>query len=257
MISTKKYKLILIIQFILIVGVLGGGGYLVYQNVNDKNNKEEIKEEEVIVPDIKEVDLEIVDIDINENVVYDGYDVSIRIPKVTDEKGIEINNKIKEDIKEYYENKDTSIEYDYYDNNGIVSIVIRTGNKDKEENYFTYNFNEEDYTLLSNSELLELKGIKEEDFHGLLVNIYENHLKDSLTKEETSEEKKEEKKEETIKIDVTTDDYKKTTDKENCTTSLPMYLDHDNHLNVIVNEYKDGIVNKQIYNLNAKKVVER
>ena len=96
-------------------------------------------------------------------------------------------------------------------------------------------------------------GIKEEDFHGLLVNIYENHLKDSLTKEETSEEKKEE----TIKIDVTTDDYKKTTDKENCTTSLPMYLDHDNHLNVIVNEYKDGIVNKQIYNLNAKKVVER
>ena len=58
MISTKKYKLILIIQFILIIGVLGGGGYLVYQNVNDKNNKEDVKEEEVVVPDIKEIDQE-------------------------------------------------------------------------------------------------------------------------------------------------------------------------------------------------------
>ena len=87
--------------------------------------------------------MEIVDIDINENIVYEGYDVSIRIPKVTDPKGEEINNKIKEDLKEYYENKDTSIEYNYYTNNDIISIIIRTENKDKEENYFTYNFNTE------------------------------------------------------------------------------------------------------------------
>ena len=244
MISTKKYKLILIIQFILIVGVLGGGGYLVYQNINDKDNKEEIKEEEVVVPDIKEVDTELVDIDINENIVYEGYDVTIRIPKVTDERGTDINNKIKEDVKDYYENKDTSIEYNYYTNNDIVSIVIRTENKDKEENYYTYNFNTEDYILLDNSKLLELKNIKEEDFHGLLVNIYEAYLKDHLEEGKTS-------------IDVTSNDYKKTTDKDNCTIDLPMYFDHDNHLNVVVNEYKDDVIVKQIYNLNAKKVVER
>lgn len=244
MISTKKYKLILIIQFILIVGVLGGGGYLVYQNINDKNNKEEIKEEEVEVPDIKEVDIELVDIDINENIVYEGYDVSIRIPKVTDERGTDINNKIKGDIEEYYENKDTSIEYNYYTNNDIISIIIRTENKDKEENYFTYNFSTDDFVLLDNSKLLELKNIKEEDFHGLLVNIYESYLKDHLEEGKTS-------------IDVTSEDYKKTTDKDNCTINLPMYFDHDNHLNVVMNEYKEDIVIKQIYNLNAKKVVER
>jgi hypothetical protein len=244
MISTKKYKLILIIQFILIVGVLGGGGYLVYQNINDKDNKEEIKEEEVVVPDIKEVDTELVDIDINENIVYEGYDVTIRIPKVTDERGTDINNKIKEDLKEYYENKDTSIEYNYYTNNDIVSIVIRTENKDKEENYYTYNFNTNDYTLLDNHKLLELKDIKEDSFHGLLVNIYEAYLKDHLEEGKTS-------------IDVTSNDYKKTTDKDNCIIDLPMYFDHDNHLNVVVNEYKDDVIVKQIYNLNAKKVVER
>ena len=38
---------------------------------------------------------------------------------------------------------------------------------------------------------------------------------------------------------------------------LCFYLYHDNHLNVVVNEYKDDVIVKQIYNLNAKKVVER
>ena len=257
MISTKKYNFIFIIQLLLIIGVLGGGGYLVYTNTINKDTKEDIKEEEVIVPDIVELDEEIITVDTNENIVYDGYDVSIRIPKVTDDEGTEINNKIKEDIKEYYENKDTSIDYSYYINNNIISIIIRTENKDKEEHFFTYNFNNEDFNLLDNSKLLELKEIKQEDFHGILVNIYESHLKDELSNnEDNSEEKKEDKKEE-IKIDVTTNDYKKTTDKENCSINLPMYLDQDNHLNVIFNEYKDGIINKQIYNLNAKKVIER
>ena len=226
MISTRKYNFIFIIQLLLVFGVLGGGGYLVYKNVTDKDNKEEIKEEEVIVPDIQELDEDIVAIDINENIVYDGYDVSIRIPKVTSEQGTDINNKIKEDLKEFYDNKDTSIEYDYYINNDIVSIVIRTENKDKEINFLTYNFDLNDYSLLDNHKLLELKSIKEDSFHGILVNIYEDYLKNNI-------EEKEENKEETKKIDVTTDDYKKTTDKENCNINLPMYLDQDNHLNVI------------------------
>ncbi len=132
MISTKKYNFIFIIQLLLIIGVLGGGGYLVYTNTIKKDTKEDIKEEEVIVPDIVELDEEIITVDTNENIVYDGYDVSIRIPKVTDDEGIEINNKIKEDIKEYYENKDTSIDYSYYINNNIISIIIRTENKDME-----------------------------------------------------------------------------------------------------------------------------
>ena len=262
MISTIKYNVIFIIQLLLVFGVLGGGGYLVYKNVTDKENKEEIKEEEVIVPDIQELDEDIVAIDINENIVYDGYDVSIRIPKVTNEQGTDINNKIKVDLKEYYDNKDTSIEYDYFINNDIVSIE----NKEKEENFFTYNFDMNDYSLIDNHKLLELKGIKEDSFHGLLVNIYEDYLKNNVEEKEEvkgeikednkQEDKKEEKKQEN-KIDVTTDDYKKTTDKDNCSINLPMYLDQDNHLNVVFNEYKDNNVIKQIYNLNAKKVVER
>ena len=38
MISTRKYNLIVIIQLLLVIGVLGGGGYLVYKNVNDKTD---------------------------------------------------------------------------------------------------------------------------------------------------------------------------------------------------------------------------
>ena len=266
MISTKKYNFIFIIQLLLIIGVLGGGGYLVYTNTINKDTKQDIKEEEVIVPDIVELDEEIITVDTNENIVYDGYDVSIRIPKVNNEQGNEINNKIKEDIEEYHKDKDTSIDFDYYVNNDIVSLVIKTINQDNEENYLTYNFNKNDFQLLDNHDLLELKGIKEEDFHGILVNIYEAYLKNGLEEKEEQEDKEEEeKKEETKKeekkeekkIDVTTDDYKKTTDKENCSTSLPMYLDQDNHLNVVFNEYKEDRIIKQIYNLNAKKVVER
>ena len=124
MISARKYNIIFVIQLLLIVGVLGGGGYLVYQNVTEKNNKEEVIEEEITVPDLVELDQEIVEVDINENVVYDGYDVNIRIPKVTDEKAESINEQIKSDLDEYYRNKDHSINYEYYVNNDVISILL-------------------------------------------------------------------------------------------------------------------------------------
>ena len=266
MISARKYNFIFIIQIVLVLGVLLGGGYLVYQNVNEKNNKEEnVIEEDVVVPDIKEIDQELVDIDINENIVYDGYDVTIRIPKVVDPNGEEINNKIKSDIAKYYQDKNTSIDYNYYINNDIVSIIINTIDQYEEENFLVYNFNKNDFNLLDNSQLLELKEIKEEDFHGLLINIYESHLKDIL-KEDNSEtniednkeeEKKEEKKEETKDIDRTTDYYKKTIDKENCGIDRPMFLNHENHLIVVFDEYNIDSQTKYYYNLNTKKVVER
>ena len=243
MISARKYNIIFVIQLLLIVGVLGGGGYLVYQNVTEKNNKEEVIEEEITVPDLVELDQEIVEVDINENVVYDGYDVNIRIPKVTDEKAESINEQIKSDLDEYYRNKDHSINYEYYVNNDVISILITITDNNENYYYLSYNFNKDDFKLLTNSELLELKEIKEEDFHGILINIYDDHLKSNL------EEGKE--------IDQTTISYKKTIDKDNCDLDRPMFLDHDNHLNVVFEENDEEIITKYIYNLNSKKVVER
>ena len=243
MISARKYNIIFIIQLILVVGVLGGGGYLVYQNVQEKNNKQEEIQEEVTVPDLKELDQEIVEVDINENIVYDGYDVTIRIPKVNDDNGTSINEQIKSDLEKYYENKDHSIDFVYYENNDIVSILITVTDTIDNIEYITYNFNKNDFNLLTNKDLLALKDIKEEDFHGLLINIYDSHLKDRL------EEGKE--------IDRTTISYKKTVDKDNCGIDRPMYLDHDNHLNVIFEETDGEITTKYTYNLNAKKVVEK
>ena len=246
MISTRKYNFIVIIQVLLLIGILGGGGYFAYKKIATKEeiNTGDIIEEEVVVPDIEEINDEIVAVDINENVVHDDFDVSIRIPKVTDNNGTSINEKIKSDIEEFYKNKDHSIDFIYYVNNDIVSIVIDIKDRYDNETYLTYNFNLNDYKLLDNKELLKVKEIKEEDLHGILINIYESHLKDNL-----EENKKD--------IDRTTISYKKTVDKDNCTIDLPMYFDDDNHLNVVFTEYQDEVMVKYIYNLNAKKVVER
>lgn len=244
MISTRKYTFLVIIQVLLVVGVLGGGGYFAYNKFINKDNKEEIKEEEVVVPDIQELDEDIIVVDINENIVHEGFEVSIRTPRLSNEKGSSINEKIKSDIEEYYKEKDHSIDYEYYLNGDIVSLVINIKDKDNVETFFVYNFDMNEYKLLDNHELLSVKEIKEEDVHGILINIYDSHLKENL------EEGKED-------IDRTTISYKKTTDKDNCNIDLPMYLDQDNHLNVIFNEYKDEVITKYIYNLNAKKVVER
>jgi len=244
MISTRKYTFLVIIQVLLVVGVLGGGGYFAYNKFINKEKKEEIKEEEVVVPDIQELNEDIIVVDINENIVHEGYEVSIRTPRLSNEKGSTINEKIKNDIEEYYQEKDHSIDYEYYLNGDIVSLVINIKDKDNNETFFTYNFDINNYELLDNRNLLKIKDIKEEDVHGLLINIYDSHLKDSLEEGKTD-------------IDRTTISYKKTIDKDNCSIDLPMYLDQDNHLNVIFDEYKDEIITKYIYNLNAKKVVER
>ena len=244
MISTRKYTFLVIIQVLLVVGVLGGGGYFAYNKFINKEKKEEIKEEEVVVPDIQELNEDIIVVDINENIVHEGYEASIRTPRLSNEKGSTINEKIKNDIEEYYQEKDHSIDYEYYLNGDIVSLVINIKDKDNNETFFTYNFDSSNYELLDNRNLLKIKDIKEEDVHGLLINIYDSHLKDSLEEGKTD-------------IDRTTISYKKTIDKDNCSIDLPMYLDQDNHLNVIFDEYKDEIITKYIYNLNAKKVVER
>ncbi len=246
MISTRKYNIIVIIQVLLLIGVLGGGGYYAYNKITAKEevNTGDIIEEDVVVPDIEEINDEIVAVDINENVVHDDFDVSIRIPKVTDSNGTSINEKIKNDVEEYYQNKDHSIDFVYYVNNDIVSIVINIKDRFDSEVYLTYNYNLNNYQLLDNSELLKVKEFKEEDLHGILINIYESHLKDNLEEGKTD-------------IDRTTISYKKTVDKDNCTIDLPMYLDNDNHVNVVFTEYQNEVMVKYIYNLNAKKVVER
>jgi len=246
MISARKYKIITIVQILLVIGVLGGGAYFAYNKLNTKEevNTGDIIEEDVVVPDIQELDEDIIVADVNENVVHDGFDVTIRIPKITNELGNSINEKIKSDLEEYYENKDHSIDFNYYINNEIISLVIDIKDQNEEVNYLTYNFNMNDYILLDNHELLKIKEIKEEDVHGLLINIYEAHLKDNL---------KEDKKD----IDRTSISYKKTIDKDNCTLDGAMFLDQDNHLNYVFTEYQDDVMVKYLYNLNAKKVVER
>ena len=127
-----------------------------------------------------------------------------------------------------------------------MSLVI-TISKDNEVNYLVYNFDLIKHELIDNHELLKIKDIKESDYQGLLIKTYDSYLEELINKDNEGEK---------IKVDQTNPEYLKTIDKENMHLDLYMFLNQDNHVNVIVTEYRNNLVNKVILNINTLKNVE-
>lgn len=248
MISARKYNIIVSLVVLLIIGALGVGGYFIYHKFIDTSEK---KEE--VLPDIKEEEIEeennelIIESIVNENIIHDDYDVTIKIPTIKNPEIEGLNDKINEDLKIYYdEEKKYNIDYTSFVNNNFVSIVIKVSDNNGLIDYLTYNFDINTKNIVDNRDLFEYKDIKESDYHGLLVKIYEAYLEEVINKD--SETKKE--------INRSDKEYLKTIDRENCRIDIPMFLNHDNHLNVIFREYRDNNIYILVFNLNTLKIVE-
>ena len=248
MISARKYNIIVSLVVLLIIGALGVGGYFIYHKFIDTSEK---KEE--VLPDIKEEEIEeennelIIESIVNENIIHDDYDVTIKKPTIKNPEIEGLNDKINEDLKIYYdEEKKYNIDYTSFVNNNFVSIVIKVSDNNGLIDYLTYNFDINTKNIVDNRDLFEYKDIKESDYHGLLVKIYEAYLEEVINKD--SETKKE--------INRSDKEYLKTIDRENCRIDIPMFLNHDNHLNVIFREYRDNNIYILVFNLNTLKIVE-
>jgi len=247
MISARKYNIIVTLVILLVLSIISVGGYYGYYYFIDKKDDKE----EVITGDIKEIKEEnnelVIETSINENIIHDDVDVTIKIPKVVNPTINSLNDRIMNDLRDYYnDEKKYDIDYTYFVNNDIVSLII-TINKDNEFNYVVYNFDLIKHELIDNHEILKIKDIKESDYQGLLIKTYDNYLDELINKDNEGEK---------IKVDQTNPEYLKTIDKENMNIDLLMFLNQDNHVNVIINSYRNNIINKVILNISTLKSVE-
>ena len=243
MISARKYNIIVTFVILLVLSLITVGGYYGYHYFTDEK-----EEKEVVTPDIPEENNElIIETSINESIIHDDFDVTIKIPKVSNPIIDNLNDKIMDDLSDYYnDEKKYNIDYTYFVNGDIVSIVI-TINSNDELYYLTYNFDTVKHVIIDNNEILKYKDIKDSDYQGLLVKAYDNYLEELINKDNTGEKKK---------VDQKDPNYLKTIDKENFNLDRYMFLNQDNHINVIVLEYRDNKVNKIILNINTLKKVE-
>ncbi len=249
MISARKYNIIVTLVVLLILGSLGFGGYYIYHNYFENKEEKKVepqKEEKENEQEEKEDEL-VIESSVNENILHDDYDVTIKIPTIKNPEIEGLNDKINDDLTSYYDDeKKFNIDYTYFENNNIISVVIKVIDNNGIVNYLTYNFDVKERKILDNHYLLEYKEIKESDYHGLLVKIYEAYLEELINKD--SEQKKD--------INRTDSFYLKTIDKDNCRIDLPMFLNQDNHINVIFTEYRDNNTYLLVFNINTLKIVE-
>ena len=134
-----------------------------------------------------------------------------------DSKDIEmINKEIAEkykDVKE--ENGDFGMEYKYFVNDKIVSLVIKRKFPNDVAYYSTYNIDLTSGKNISNLELIHSKEILETEYLRKIESLY---------KEETAEYYN------TMGGDVSNSELK----IESCSINVPMYLDENGRINVVV-----------------------
>ena len=186
--SKKRNKsIIATIAVVAVIAVVGLVALYIY--VAKNNIKEDIKPEEQIV--VEEVEAE-VDYD---NLVVDAYvwqytnpqgeEIIFSVPKISLE-GEEIDSLNKEiydeckgyidHSKELYENYGYSdqcngIKYKWSTYNGILSFLIEFDSVCDEISSRTYNIRIEDKKLLTNKELFDIFGIKEDEYRRIAENV--------------------------------------------------------------------------------------
>lgn len=154
---------------------------------------------------------------------------SIDAQSINNDIEIEYLNKALVELNEYAEGLSISmykVEYEYYINGDILSLVVSKEFPNDCIYYKTYNLNLSTGKKVSNKELLELKKISEDD--------YLNKMKDTVTKfveEHYSDLKKEfyGSKDEVLSYVFV---LEKTL--ERCSTDLPMFLDKNGDVSFVI-----------------------
>lgn len=215
---------------------------LMLKNKEEKKNDElenniEIEQEESIIGQIKIP---------NESTIYTYYETikkgpNFKIPKIN----IDSNDarKINDEIEEMVENAQQYVEdynknniegggpsyidYHYYINNDILSVVIEYSSGYDFMEYKVYNINVKTGKEYTNEDILKVKNISIDKFEERLSNTLGEQLKEEY-KDIENEELKEQYKE----------IYNKTVSKENCSiNNNQLFLDDENDISVVAKEY--------------------
>ena len=215
---------------------------LMLKNQEEKKNNElestvEIGQEERITGQIKLP---------TESKVYTYYETlkkgpNFRIPKINidSDDARKINDEIDEMVKNAQQfvedyNKDniegegpSYIDYHYYINNDILSVVIEYSSGYDYMEFKVYNINIKTGKKYTNEDILKVKNISIDKFEERLSNTFGEQLKEEY-KDIENEELKEQYKE----------IYSKTISKENCSiNNNQIFLDNDNEISVVAKEY--------------------
>lgn len=179
-------KVLVAIIVVLAIMLLGLGTYVAYDKFikpNDKkivnNNKDKKENTKSILKDS------------SKTIVYtEEKDKYCKVPIIN------INSadadKINEDIEDYVEKMDENgygeyynLNYEYFENEDILSvkIIIRTAGSSRY--YHTSNINVKTGKRVTNSDLLKLKNIKEEELSDKVFSVYEKDLEKSGTLEDS------------------------------------------------------------------------
>ncbi len=225
------------LMLLLIVGVIIGAVL-----INRNNKKEYLKNENIIVNEV--ITENYTEPEISDDVlVYTAFEESgnwykYSIPKLnidSDDATVinyEIEEKLIKEVKEQinsgkgienYGYNPSSIEYDYYINGNILSVVITLGTDVEYSSYYVYNINIETGKKCTNEEILEYKGISAEEFEKKLSSIYGERFSESYSGFKGSE--------------LYDECYEKTISKENCNINNPIFIEYNGQIIVIAKIY--------------------
>lgn len=181
-----KKNFFVVVLLILVVGVMG---YIIYEKESIKDNakpvkeetkKEEVKEsKEILKDESKDIVYDLV------NVSYENGEYNYKLPvvNINSDYSNEINNEINE-IKNEYNQVFTSkeytgvigINYNFYKNNDILSLVINITVDGDNYYYYAYNINMKTGNYVSNKELMDNKKINKKDITNKLNEFINSYM---------------------------------------------------------------------------------
>lgn len=171
-----------------------------------------------------------------------GYSYKIPQINIDSEDANNINKEIQDEYYKYYKDQKeyidsngyvggcSRIEYAYHINGDIVSIVMASFWDGGSVERSAYNISTKTGKEVTNSELLNKKGLNEADFPSKLSGILTEQLKEMYTPSE-------EQLSYTGSAEFYNTQYKRTTSLENCSVNNDMYLNTNNQLCVITTRY--------------------
>ena len=181
--SKKGLVAIIVILTILVLGL---GTYIAYDKLIKANDKKVVNKDEV-----KKNEKNSNANDSSKPMVYDNEDYKyLKVPYInlkTDE-GSRLNKEIKEFINDYEDTKEFTenygVSYNTYENDDIVSIVIKKTTPSSATNYYmSINIDSKTGKEVDNRYLLDIKKIDENYIPGMLLEIFDNQAEKDGTME--------------------------------------------------------------------------
>ena len=174
--ENKSNKGLIFVIIILIIMVLGLGGYIVYDkfidvdpksNIKEENKKKEEKEEKSIIKDK------------DKKIVYTEGDYEYKkvpVININSDDADALNKEIKEYVEKMGASSDYgegfSLSYDYYENDNILSVRLKITTIGSPRYYKTVNIDSKTGKKLTNYDLIKYKNIDGNEIGKTVFNIY-------------------------------------------------------------------------------------